>query len=370
MICPDTRSNSIYPSQFAVLAFISAVCFKIVMLPQYFAGTCGKNAWLAMLTCMFAEGLCLAAVYAVVTVTDLRSLPTAIPVKKALFALIAFSCFAKSLLFVGETTSYCSTTLFDEGLWRLILAGLIPVLMYVAYKGGNVLARTSQIIIWIVAVVVVFNVIFADPTGSVKNILPISYGKDVFFACDKYSAWFGDFTPLLFFRVQKKTKYGGKTKIIAPVLISYVLILVFTVGTIMAFTAVYGGGGILVSNAFSKLAIFNKLSALLGTVDFPVVCAWLLMSIIKLGLLVTGTVEGIYSFTGNRKAVTFIVCIVLGALTFFGIQNQKNIHNIMTGWIRYVVTGIDYAVPFVALACIAYYRRKIKNTGEAALELR
>lgn len=359
----DKISDKIYTAQFAILAFISSVCFKIVMLPQYLTATAGRNAWLAMLTMTLADGLALICVYAVVRRTDLRALPAPVPLKRLMLAIVGLTCFGKLVLFTGETTAYCSTTLFDEGLWRLILAGLIPALIYMTYKGGNALARTSQIIIWFVAAVVVLNVIFAEAAGTIKNVLPVSYDKKVVFACDKYLAWFGDFSPLLFFTVKEKKKEK-----FLPVLVSYIFIVVFCVGTALAFTSVYGGGGVLVANAFNKLAIFNKLSTLLGTVDFTVVCAWLLIAAVKLALLSNAVVECVCSFFGDRKVISVAVCVLLGVLTFFGVGNQQTLYNVMTGFIRYMTIAADYAVPAVALACVFIFGKKRSAGAEALYE--
>ena len=359
----DKGSDKIYRGQFAILAFISSVCFKVVMLPQYLTAAAGRNAWLAMLTLVLIDGIALACVYAVVTRTDITALPAPVPVKKIMLAVIGLTCFMKLVLFTSETTAYCSTTLFDEGLWRLILAGLIPTLVYLTVKGGNVLARTSQIIVWFVAAVVVLNIFFAESAGTLKNVLPVKYDAKVIFACDKYLAWFGDFSPLLFFTVS-----GKKRKNPVPVLVSYIMIIVFSVGVSLAFTAVYGGGGVLVANAFNKLAIFNKLSTLLGTVDFTVVCAWLLLAVVKLALLAVAVTESIYAFFGNRKAIAVAVCLVLGVLTFFAIGNQQTVYTVMTGYLRYFTIAADYVIPVAALACLFAFGKKKTVLPEAFYE--
>ena len=225
----------------------------------------------------------------------------------------------------------------------------------------------AQIVVWFVAAVVVLNVIFAENAGTLKNVLPISYGMKNVAACDKYLAWFGDFSPLLFFSIADK-KRNGKKKNIVPVLISYIFILVFTVGLALAFTAVYGGGGVLVANAFNKLAIFNKLSTLLGTVDFTVVCAWLLIAVVKLALLAVTTVECICCFFGDRKVISIIVCAVLGVVTFFGVGNQQTVYNVMTGPLRYATIAADYAVPVIALVCTFVFGKKRGQVSETLYE--
>ena len=41
-------SAEAYPSQIAVLAFMASVTFKVLMLPRYFAGECGRQSWINM----------------------------------------------------------------------------------------------------------------------------------------------------------------------------------------------------------------------------------------------------------------------------------------------------------------------------------
>ena len=247
----DRISDKIYIGQFAILAFISSVCFKIVMLPQYLAATAGRNAWLAMLTLVLVDGAALACVYAVVRRTDLPSLPAPVPVKKIMLAVIGLTCFMKLVLFTSETTAYCSTTLFDEGLWRLILAGLIPTLVYLTVKGGNVLARTAQIIVWFVAAVVVLNIFFAESAGTLKNVLPVKYDAKVIFACDKYLAWFGDFSPLLFFTVSGKKRKN-------PVKLVTIIFLPLPISSNVSNLFIFKSGEMAIATEVKKSSIGNK----------------------------------------------------------------------------------------------------------------
>lgn len=346
--------NTVYPTQFALLVFISCVTFKVVMLPAYIMGVSGRNAWISMLLMLAIEGIILALVFSTVKYGTLFTLPMPVFVKNILVFLLAFSCFNKTVLFVGETTSYCSTTLFDEGLWRLILVGLVPALGYLAFKGGNIIARVAQVFIWFFAGVIIFNIVFAEPTGNIRNIMPVEIDLRILAGSDKYLAWFGDTAPLLLLSVIPTKKRNN-----VPVFISYILVVVFTVGIMLAFIMVYGSGGQLISNAFNKLSIFNELSTLLGTVDFPVVCAWLIMAVLKLSLLLFATVECVYYFVGNKKAVVVCLSLVIGLLTFFGIQNQKNLHNIMTGFLRYTTILSDYIVPVVAFVFVNIYKKSL-----------
>ena len=101
----------------------------------------------------------------------------------------------------------------------------------------------------------------------------------------------------------------------------------------------------MVSNAFNKIAVFNRISLLLGTVDFPTVCSWLMMSVIKLALIVYGVVEGLTYFLKKRFAVALLTGLALSLTLFFGITNMDVSYKIATSPVRYAVGAIEYLLP-------------------------
>ena len=101
----------------------------------------------------------------------------------------------------------------------------------------------------------------------------------------------------------------------------------------------------MVSSAFNKKAVFNRISLLLGTVDFPTVCSWLMMSVIKLALIVYGVVEGLTYFLKKRLAVALLTGLALSLTLFFGITNMDVSYKIATSPVRYAVGAIEYLLP-------------------------
>ena len=101
----------------------------------------------------------------------------------------------------------------------------------------------------------------------------------------------------------------------------------------------------MVRNAFNKIAVFNRISLLLGTVDFPTVCSWLMMSVIKLALIVYGVVEGLTYFLKKRLAVALLTGLALSLTLFFGITNMDVSYKIATSPVRYAVGAIEYLLP-------------------------
>ncbi len=346
-------STRVYPSQLAALAFIASVTFKVLMLPRYFAGECGRQFWAAMALMIALDIATFAFVYKIARAGGLRSLDVPLAVKNAAILLAVTGSAFKAVLFCSETVAYAATTLFDEGLWRLVLAGLIPALAYIAYKGYNVIARVAQISVWLIGTVVVLNILLADLHGDPDAVLPILPDAGVAAAGDKYLFWFGDFTPLMFcsIAVDARRKH-------VPVLISLAFIAIFTVGFTIALACVFGGGTTYASFAFAKLSVFNKLSKLLGALDFPVVSAWLLMATIKLSLLLAAVAEGIGHFTGRRGGVAVIAAVVVGVVCKLAVGNIGAAHDFFTGGARYLAAVTEYVVPMAVYAAWELSRRK------------
>lgn len=333
-------THIVYPRQLALLAFIASFTFKVVMLPQYLTGVAGRQSAIVMAYMMAIEVGMFFVIYGIISRTSLLDSAMPAALKAVFIALIVFSSGIKSSVLIAESVSYISTTLFDDGLWRLVILALMPTLMFIAYKGANVIARTAQIIFWVVAVSLLFNILFAQFKGDIGNLFPMRFDASVMSAGDRHMIWFGDFTPFLFVTVaQPARKQKSGLAIIMP------LLFVLTVGFMIVFISVYGGGGILVSNAFNKIGIFNRISMLLGTVDFPTVCSWLMMAIIKLSVILYAIIEGITYYVKRRGWVSVAVGLALGLAIFFGLKNLDRTYKFATSWIRYAVGGIEYLLP-------------------------
>ncbi len=336
----DKTTNVVYPNQIALLAFIASFTFKVVMLPQYLAGSAGRSSVIAMAYMMTIEVMEFVIIYGVISRTSLLQAHIPPPLKAAFILLIVGSSYFKTVILSAEAVSYISTTLFDNGLWRLIVLAYMPCLVYIAYKGGNVLARTAQIVFWFIAASLLFNVLFAQFRGDAGNLLPAEFSGRVMKACDRHMVWFGDFTPFLFLT---SAKPGKPQRLRLPVMI---FVCFFSaVAFMVVFITAYGGGAVMVSNAFNKIAVFNRISLLLGTVDFPTVCSWLMMSVIKLAVIVYGVVEGISYYVKKRFAVALLTGVALACTLFFGVTNMDVSYKIATSPLRYAIGAVEYLLP-------------------------
>lgn len=358
--------REVHSKQFFLVAFICVVAYKVVMLPQYLSIVAGRQAYWTMAFMMLIELCELAVVYGTIKHGSLLELPLP-EIWKALLCLAIFaSAIFKCGVLTSETLNYVSTTLFDNADWLYVLLALLPCVGYLAYKGANAISRTSEILFWFLAFAFFFNLMFARLQGDPHNLLPVRPDGSVAVAGDKHLIWFGDFTSLLFFKIvpsSKKAKPFNVVAIVATALCPVLLMLVFT--------AVYGGGGVLVSNAFGKLSIYNKLSFLLGTVDLPTVSAWLMMAIVKLSVVLYAAVECARYFLKLHGVCAVGVTLTLGAVVLFGMKSLRNSYALATGWLRYVFGAIEYAAPLVAYALMRRYtsakrRASAQNDAETA----
>ena len=361
-------TNVIYPNQVALLAFIASITFKVVMLPQYLAGDAGRAAPIAMAYLMAIEVMEFVIIYGVIKRTSLLQAHIPEALKAVFILLVSASSYFKTVVLSAEAVSYISGTLFDNGLWRLIVLAYMPCLVYISYKGGNVLARTAQIVFWFIAVSLLFNVLFAHFNGDIGNLMPVRFPGEVMKACDRHLVWFGDFTPFLFLTVARPAK---PQKVRLPVMIG--LCFAAAVAFMMIFITAYGGGSVMVSNAFNKIAVFNRISLLLGTVDFPTVCSWLMMSVIKLALIVYGVVEGLTYFFKKRLIVALLTGIALSLTLFFGISDMDISYKLAVSPIRYAVGAVEYLLPPAVYLSVRIFDKtsvQFDSTNVDAEELR
>lgn len=356
-------TNVVYPNQIALLAFIASFTFKVVMLPQYLAGTAGRSCTLSMAYLMAIEVMEFSIIYGVIKRTSLLQARIPAALKALFILLIVGSSYFKTVILSAEAISYISTTLFDNGLWRLIVLAYMPCLVYISYKGGNVLARTSQIVFWFIAASLVFNVLFARFNGDIGNLLPLGAPGRVMKACERHMVWFGDFTPFLFLTIARPVK-PQRVRLPAMIAVCFVSAVAFMV----IFITAYGGGSVMVSNAFNKIAVFNRISLLLGTVDFPTVCSWLMMSVIKLALIVYGVVEGLTHFFKKRLLVALLTGVLLTLTLFFAVPNMDLAYAAATSCARYVIGAIEYLLPPAVYVAVRVCDKRSRPFDSAAEE--
>lgn len=344
-------SNKINPLQVACLIFISSITFKTIMLPQYLTSIAGRSAWLSILFLMLIDVAMFILVFKVARNYTLTELPIASWLKSLIIFLVLFNTIFKFALLFTETNAYIASTLFDNTKKSFIVIVFLPVLAYIAYKGGNTLGRLSQLLFWLIAAATLFNLIFASFDGTFARLLPVKADGSILQASDRYVCWFGDFTPFLFFRItDSKTKKKRHHLSVPLALATAVIASVVVMGL---FISVYGNASPLVANAFTKIALLNKLSIIIDTVDMPTVCSLMAQIVVKLSLLMYAMVECLTYFFKKRLIVTLVFVTSLGFTLYNAFGNAIATYRIATSWFRYIILAIEYSIPMIVY--IAYY---------------
>lgn len=351
-------NNKIYTEQYLLLAFISIITFKVVMLAQYLVSTAGNEAYITMAIMITIEIMMTAVVYGIVKNGSLLELDIPKPLKGLFAVLLFFTALVKCTLLGSEGVSYISTSIYDNVRWSYVTLALMIVCTYLAYKGGKVIARTSQIFFWLMAISFAFHVVFSNTQLELVNLLPFKLSPKIAVAGDRYLIWFGDYTSLLFFSIAKSPNAKGKRMWIWTVL-AVAGTLICAVGLMIIFICIFGESGAVIGNAFLNVSSLNKIAFMIGSMDLPTVFSWVVMCIIRLSLLLFAAKECAKFFFGDKWWISVVCGVAAYIAIVYGIGNLKTSFKVATSVIRYFVYFIDFAV--VVLTYILVYSGKKKS---------
>lgn len=361
----NNQKNKIYEEQFLLLAFISVVTFKIVMLPQYLISSVANNSYIVMAFMVAIEIMMLTVVYGVVKNGSIleQDLPKWL---KAVFAiLILVSSVIKSTARGSEGIAYIATSLYANVSWVYITLALIMVGIYIAQRGAKVLARSAQIFFWIIASACVFFIVFSNIKLDPLDLMPFKISGELAVACDKYLMWFGDFTPLLLVTVTPSKNHGKKRLAIWTAL-AILGAFLLTVVVMILFICTFGEAGELVGNAFLSVSSLNKIFFMIGSADLPTVLSWLVMYIIKFSLLIYATSTCAKFFFGDKYILSIISGVIIYCIICFGIGNLNTNYRLDVSWLRYVAFFIEFIVTisaYIAMRVCQSKKEKQQNNA-------
>ncbi len=361
----NNQKNKIYEEQFLLLAFISVVTFKIVMLPQYLISSVANNSYIVMAFMVAIEIMMLTVVYGVVKNGSIleQDLPKWL---KAVFAiLILVSSVIKSTVRGSEGIAYIATSLYENVSWVYITLALIMVGIYIAQRGAKVLARSAQIFFWIIAFACVFFIVFSNIKLDPLDLMPFKISGELAVACDKYLMWFGDFTPLLLVTVTP-SKNHGKNRLAIWTALAILGAFLLTVGVMILFICTFGEAGELVGNAFLSVSSLNKIFFMIGSADLPTVLSWLVMYIIKFSLLIYATSTCAKFFFGDKYILSIISGVIIYCIICFGIGNLNTNYRLDVSWLRYIAFFIEFIVTisaYIAMRVCQSKKEKQQNNA-------
>ena len=341
------QKNKIYEEQFLLLAFITIVTFKIVMLPQYLVTTASNNGYLVMAFMIAIEIMMLTVVYGIVKNGSILEQDIPKWLKGALAILIFISSLIKCTVRGSEGVAYIATSLYANVSWAFVTLALVLACIYIAHKGAKVLARSAQIFFWIIAFSTAFFLVFSNIKLDPLNLMPFKISGDLAIAGDKYLMWFGDFTPLLLVTVVP-SKNHGKKRLAIWIVLTIISAFAFTVGLMLIFICTFGGAGELIGNAFLNVSSLNKIFFMIGSADLPTVLSWLIMYVVKFSLLLYAMINSAKFFFGDRAIVALICGIIVYCIICFGIGNIKVNYTLATSWLRYVAFFMEFVITATA----------------------
>lgn len=357
----EDQLNKVYEDQFLLLAFVTIVTFKVVMLPQYFVKAASNNGYMIMAFLVIVEMMMMAVVYGITKHGSLLQLD--VPKwLKGVFAILVFSSsFIKSTVLGSEGVSYISTSIYDNVSWIFITLALLATCTYLAHKGGKVIARSTQIFFWIMTFALLFFAMFSNVNLNILNLMPFKISGELAVAGDRYLMWFGDFTPLLFIHVCKSPN-RKKYRLALWTVLTVIGTLVCTVGLMILFTCTFGGAGELIGNAFINISSLNKISFMIGSADLPTVLAWMVMCVTKFSLLLYAMTECAKFFFGNRALVAAICGAVVCVVICYVIGNLNTNYKWATSWLRYYAFFAEFCVTIAAYIALRISQRKKEKT--------
>lgn len=356
-------SNQIYKNQFAIIAFMTMIVFKIAMLPKYLSNSSGSDAIFSVLVLLAIEVIMYIVVFFIARDINLLSLENKFFMVPIMLIIFVMSSMRGAVLY-SELIDYSTTTLFDHNRSTFILLAFTPILAYFTYKGGTVLAKLSELVFYISIVTLVLMISIAKVDLDFDNFLPICEkgGIEVLNGIDKHFVWFGDYIPLLFFSIKKNnSKFLDKYSFPLCILGGVIFVLLFYV----AFIGIYGEAGGIVNYAFNKIAIFNRLTELLGTTNYISVIAWLFMALMQLSLLLYSANVTLSYFIKNRIVALIINIGVMSIIQLLVIQNVDNAYLFAVSEIRYFIMVAQYLVP---IAILLYAKLSKKALGSKNLQ--
>ncbi len=336
------QDNRLYTAQFLLVAFMSTSAFKVIMLPKYLCSVAGNMAWIVMLIMSLVELGFLTLIYRIAKCGGVCGESCPRWLQKVVGVGVVISSTIKFGVLGSEFCQYVSTQVFDHVTWLYVALATVPIVGYIASKGLNALGRASQILFWVIALTVVFNIFFARLEGDRYNLLPLVDWKSAALSIDKHLVWFSDFTPLVFVSLVEQ-KNRNKLVIVFTIL----LVALFPTLIAVVFVYVYGNGGVWIDNAIGRLTEFHLLATIMGKADLLTIVSWFIMAIVKLSLIFYAIVQGTALIIGRRKYTNIIVVVLGIVFIVFGLGSVTKYYAFATSWIRYVVATIEYGLPVV-----------------------
>lgn len=346
-IYKNLPSGTIYNSQAGFLIFAIGIAFKLTSAPGIVSERYGSSTLWAFMIMTAAEIAITACIFAFVKMRgdDLLRC-SASRTYRALCGVASVWMIAKGTFYFCYCVSYLARELFGGVEPSLLYLLFLFPAIYLGIKGSRTIARTTEILVPVFFVLIVFNLIFFDADHDIGRNLPIfsTEPADFFKNLPRFGLFVGDALPFVFLRIKnKRLPYiSGGVALTASVVLM----------TVMLGVAAYGESLRMVSDLLIHMAGFNKLSMEIGRMEWTNLFAAVSMSILSLAFIYFGATAACDRAIQSRipAAILFplVVTIIVAA-----VPSSQSVAEFSTEQIGYALSALALALPagmlFVAL---------------------
>lgn len=346
--------NYLTKTQLAIIVFFVPLVFKMAMLPSMLYEACGPDSYIGIAIITTVEFLQMGLVLFIVSKGGMEGIGSlyGTNVQRLIAAPLIFVMSVKSLVFITEIQTYVCDYLFYNISSFPIICAIMVVIFYLALKGVKTIGRIFELSIWFIPLIFLFGILFGKARLQPEYLGPLFADgpSELFGGLNKYIIYTFDFSPLLFFKIEK-----GKN---ARIVIASVLAVIAVCGCYMILIASYGRATFLVNDAFARLASFNTVVSEIGSLDWPSAMLWLTTSICNVALKFAAMAEILKYFNVKKAFGAGSLCVVVGGLLIFLFRGFKEALRLTVHPIRFIVIGIEIAVPIILLILYAVKNRK------------
>ena len=188
-----------------MILFISVISLKFLVFPALTTKFAGRSAYISIFFYLLIEFAVIMFVlwfvykYKDHTFKQVLTMSFGDVFAKIVFAILFIYFLFKTLFLIKETHNYFLEVIFDELPWIYFTLPLTAYMCYVMSKSINIMARTIEIMFWVLIVCVGLTVLAPSYRIDLFNILPLfENGFTPLFNGMLYSSFsFGDFLILL-----------------------------------------------------------------------------------------------------------------------------------------------------------------------------
>lgn len=263
--------GKISTNQFWLLA---TICFtyKLNVLAGLIYSDCNSATALVFGLYLAGEALLTFFVFRLAKQDFFNSLST--PKRYILTLFLHIFLLIKGFVYFCEQANFAQSFLVrDMPIWLVYFVLLVTAYVFSKF-GINSLARTNEIVIFLVIGMIFFNIMFLNADIDLGYNSPIILGQDRIKL--RYFAWFGDSLPLLACSVKDNENNKNKRQILGKFV--YLLGFVFSISLVVVGIGIYGEAFGEVNNLLVKIGVFNDYNLQLGRLDWIGIICWLVAS--------------------------------------------------------------------------------------------